>query len=100
MLHVSATERFEKKNNPDILFALIPFTELESWNNKIHCSKGKVSDSSQRCIYDLDENGIITACRSLTHLQNCGKSLSDNNFSAGFLQYVSYLSKRLSIWTF
>ncbi|XP_045163842.2 G-protein coupled receptor GRL101-like [Mercenaria mercenaria] len=44
---------------------------LNRWNENIYCSVGKSTESTKECLYDLDENGITTGCRSLNHLQNC-----------------------------
>ena len=39
----------------------------------IHCASGHVVSPSHRCISDLDQYGIPTGCRDMTHLQDCGK---------------------------
>ena len=37
------------------------------------CGNGISTSQSNKCLYKLDEFGHIKGCRSLKHLQNCGK---------------------------
>ena len=44
----------------------------------IPCGGGYKTTIEARCLYDQDKFGHVIGCRSLAHLQNCGKTLENN----------------------
>ena len=42
--------------------------------SRIPCGFGFSTENEMRCRYDLDDFNHIIGCRSLAHLQGCGKS--------------------------
>ena len=36
------------------------------------CKNGKSYHSAERCLYDIDEFGVLKTCRDASHLKSCG----------------------------
>ena len=51
----------------------ILFTEFTKTQSGLPCGHGFTTPKYNKCIYKLDEYGHIEGCRSLQHLQICGK---------------------------
>ena len=51
----------------------ISFTEFTKSQSGLPCGHGFTTPKYNKCIYKLDEYGHIEGCRSLQHLQSCGK---------------------------
>ena len=51
------------------------FAEFPRIVPDIPCGHGFSVPKSLKCLYDLDEYQHIKGCRSLAHLQDCGKKL-------------------------
>ena len=68
------------RNNPEysnqlLLDHIISYfiSDFDSSSPKLACGNGISTSQSNKCLYKLDEFGHIKGCRSLQHLQNCGK---------------------------
>ena len=48
-------------------------SDFDTSSPKLACGNGISTSQSNKCLYQLDEFGHIIGCRSLKHLQNCGK---------------------------
>ena len=51
------------------------FTDYSPSEAALRCKNGAMYHGSDRCLYDVDEFRIQTACRDATHLENCGMHL-------------------------
>ena len=52
------------------------FTEFGTAETGLACGHGFTTSNDNKCIYSLDMYGHIKGCRSLQHLQDCGKYLT------------------------
>ena len=57
-------------------FLFYILTEFPRIETDIPCGYGFSAPLSLKCLYDLDEYHYIKGCRSLAHLQDCGKFLT------------------------
>ena len=48
-------------------------SDYDTSEEMLLCSNKKPFPSAHRCLYDVDEHGLLKTCRDGTHLDNCGK---------------------------
>ena len=56
-----------------ICFFFIFCLDFGHVSSRLMCGNGFSASSDTRCLYKIDKFGHIVGCRSLMHLQKCGK---------------------------
>ena len=78
-------------------------TEYPEIERDISCGFGFSAPASLKCLYDLDEYHHVKGCRSLVHLQDCGKNVfiftsfynrSTHYFRTFSVKFANYAAKK------